>query len=796
MQIIALVIGFGSLGAAIVDQQLNMAAEGMGGEDSIGKFLAQVRFYVSAAALVIQVWITPRIHRYLGIGFALLMLPTTLAVTATAIILTGVPWAAAIARISDQSLRYSVDKTTREVLFLPLPSELRQEVKPLVDVTVDRVSRGLGAILLVILIQPWGLHFGWQQLSFVSLGLTVLWYFNAFRAKREYLKAFRQSLERRDVQPEGLRLGGADLSTVEALMEELANPDEHRVLYAIEILESLEKRNLITPLLLFHDSRAVRARVLQALGNVKPEIAERWLPSIQRMIADESPEVRAAAISALANIRNERVTDLIRPYLQDADPRIVTTAAGVLARSGREEDVAASVEVLTRLASDTRESAAEARKDVAVAIRQIPDPRFRQILIPLLYDSHPEVAAEAMRSVRALGASDPLFVPTLVSLLRHRSLKSSARDALVGYGEGVLDTLAYLLRDPGEDIWVRRHIPATIARIPAQKSVDILIEALQDPDSFLRYKAVTGLEKLHRDHPELTIDRQPIEALASKEALSYFNYLTLHYNLFDRGKLSADGLLAGALQEKMARAVDRVYRLLGLIYPWKDIGAARYAIEHGDATVARQRPRVRRQPSHSAASQAPDAARGRRADRREGAPGERRAQDATARCRRNAAAAHQRRRPNCGRGGDRSRRGAEALDPGERYRVRARAPGRERLVRVRSRLLGTRSVPPPGEQAPQPLDRAAARGAACGTPAPHAGVRVGLGRRAVPNRRKRAPDPVRERTHPLSGRSRSRAASVHARRHGDREGRRRGCAQHRPTRVARIRTDPRRPRDA
>ena len=519
VQIIALVIGFGSLGAAIVDQQLNMAAEGMGGEDSIGKFLAQIRFYVSAAALVIQVWVTPRIHRYLGIGFALLMLPTTLALTATAIILTGVPWAAAIARISDQSLRYSVDKTTREVLFLPLPSELRQEVKPLVDVTVDRVSRGLGAIVLLILIQPWGLHVGWQQLSFVSLGLTVLWYFNAFRAKREYLKAFRQSLERRDVQPEGLRLGGADLSTVEALMEELASPDEHRVLYAIEILESLEKRNLITPLLLFHDSRAVRARVLQALGNVKPEIAERWLPSIQRMIADESPEVRAAAISALANIRNERVTDLIRPYLQDADPRIVTTAAGVLARSGREEDVAASVEVLTRLASDTRESAAEARKDVAVAIRQIPDPRFRQILIPLLYDSHPEVAAEAMRSVRALGASDQLFVPTLVSLLRHRSLKSSARDALVGYGEGVLDTLAYLLRDPGEDIWVRRHIPATIARIPAQKSVDILIEALQDPDSFLRYKAVTGLEKLHRDHPELTIDRQPIEALASKEAL-------------------------------------------------------------------------------------------------------------------------------------------------------------------------------------------------------------------------------------------------------------------------------------
>lgn len=582
VQIIALVIGFGSIGAAIIDLQLNMAAEGLGGEDQIGKFLAQVRFYVSAAALVIQVWVTPRIHRYLGIGFALLMLPTALGLTAIAIVLAGVPWAAAVARITDQSLRYSVDKTTREVLFLPLPSELRQEVKPLVDVTVDRLSRGFGAILMLILVQPWGLRLGWQQLSYVSLALTVLWYFNSIRAKREYLRAFRQSLERREVEPAGLRLDVADLSTVETLMEELASPEEHRVLYAIEILESLEKRNLITPLLLYHESRAVRARVLQALGSVKPELAERWLPSIERMIADESPEVRAAAISALANIRNERVTDLVRPYLQDGEPRIATTAAMVLARTGSAEDVAASQELLSRLVSDTRESAAGTRKDVAAAIRQIPDPRFRQMLIPLVYDPNPEVAAEAMRSVRALGASDYLFVPTLVSLLGNRHLKSGARETLIGYGEDVLDALAFLFRDPSEDIWVRRHIPATLARIPAQKSVEILIEALRDADGFVRYKAVGGLEKLRRDHPELTIPREPIEQLAFKEALRYFTYLTLSYNLFERAKLAKDALLADALQEKMARTVNRVYSLLGLIYPWKDIAAARYTIEHGD----------------------------------------------------------------------------------------------------------------------------------------------------------------------------------------------------------------------
>ena len=48
IQLIAAVISFGSLGALLIDQQLNMAAElfkGAGQEDSIGAFLAQIRFY-------------------------------------------------------------------------------------------------------------------------------------------------------------------------------------------------------------------------------------------------------------------------------------------------------------------------------------------------------------------------------------------------------------------------------------------------------------------------------------------------------------------------------------------------------------------------------------------------------------------------------------------------------------------------------------------------------------------------------------------------------------------------------
>ena len=585
IQLIAVVIGFGSLGAALIDQQLNMAAEifkGAGQEDSIGAFLAQVRFYISAAAFVIQVWITPRIHRYLGIGFALLILPTNLGITAALILTYKVLWAPALSSVMDRSFRYTVDKTTREVLFLPLPTQLRQEVKPFVDVTVDRVSRGLGALLMLILIQPWGLGLAWYQLSYVSLGLVVVWYMMALRAKREYLASFRRSIEQRVVKPEEVRLTGSELSTVESLVQELAHPDPDRVVYAIDVLESLDKRNLVTPLLLYHESPVVRVRALGALGAARPDIAERWAPHIRRMLADSDPGVRAAAIRALTVISQEDAATLARPMVSDADPRIRITAAAALAESSKADDLDIAEAAFVDAIADTSHETREARRDVAAAIRQTADPRFKRLLIPLLYDPVPEVADAAMESVRASGAGDFVFVPTLIALLRHRRLKGQARAVLVSYGEPVIDVLAHFLRDADEDIWVRRHIPSTLALIPRQKSVDVLAAALNEPDGFLRYKVVSALERLRRDDGRLVFPGEEIERLTLTEGRQYFNYLSLRYNLFGKQALPADTLLARALDQKIERIVDRIFRLLGLTYAWKDISAARWTLQHGD----------------------------------------------------------------------------------------------------------------------------------------------------------------------------------------------------------------------
>jgi CRP-like cAMP-binding protein/HEAT repeat protein len=495
-------------------------------------------------------------------------------------LLNAALWAPALARILDTSLRYTLDKTTREVLFLPLPTALKYRAKPFVDVSVDRFAKGLAALLALVLIKPWGLGFNWQQISYASLVVVVLWVVTAVRARREYLAAFRRSIERREVEAAAARPDLADPATVETLVAELANPDEDRVLYAIDLLDALDRRRLVTPLLLHHESERVRVRALQALEAARPELQERWVGAVERLLKDPSAEVRAAAVHALAAIRGGRAVEVMRGYLDDPDPRVATTAAATLAGSLRVEDVAAAEATFERLAADARETGTAGRLQVACALGATCDSRFRSRLVPLMFDPDPAVAREAISSAGRGGGPEDLLVPPLVSLLRHRSLHSAARDVLVGRGESVVPALGHFLAEEAEDVEVRRHIPATLARIPSPASVELLLASLGQEDEVIRDQALAALEKLRRERPELAFARGPVEARILAEARHALRCLSLRFNLL--GDDGQGSLLDRALEEHRERSEDRVYRLLGLVYPWRDVALARRGME-GDA---------------------------------------------------------------------------------------------------------------------------------------------------------------------------------------------------------------------
>src|SRR4030095_3629765 len=110
------------------------------------------------------------------------------------------------------------------------------------------------------------------------------------RARRASRPVFRRTLERQDIAPEALRLSEADLSTIETLVEEQGHPEPRHALYAIEMLESLNKRHLISPLLLNHESPAVRARALLTVEGATATLRERWTPGVESVVQDGEAE--------------------------------------------------------------------------------------------------------------------------------------------------------------------------------------------------------------------------------------------------------------------------------------------------------------------------------------------------------------------------------------------------------------------------------------------------------------------------------------------------------------------------
>jgi hypothetical protein len=321
-------------------------------------------------------------------------------------------------------------------------------------------------------------------------------------------------------------------------------------------------------------------RALLALEAARPELRERWGPAVERLLADGSVEVRGAAVQALAAIRGERSAELMRAHLGDRDARVATIAALTLAASSREEDVAAAEGAFQRLAGDTRESAAPGRLQVAAALGRLRDRRFRPLLVPLMFDADLDVARGAVRSAAQPCEVEDLLLPPLVSLLRRRPLRAEVREVLAARGERVLDVLAWFLGETGEDVEVRRQIPATLARIPCARSVDLLVAGLGDPDEELRDRCLEALLALKRADESLSVARGPLEEQAVAEARRYFRSLGLRHDV--RRHDGPGSLLDRALSERLERGEERTWRLLALLYPWRDVAVARRGLA-GDA---------------------------------------------------------------------------------------------------------------------------------------------------------------------------------------------------------------------
>jgi HEAT repeat protein len=496
-----------------------------------------------------------------------------------------------VLRLSETSLRHSIEQSTRELLFLPVARDLRRRAKAFVDVFVQRLGKGVGGLLLLPV--TFGLvaveHVGW-----LTVVLVLLWLWVTASARREYIRAFRRGLKPA-LSGRRATIDTQDLTTMTTLVRSLGSADPRKVIGSLELLLDAGEGGLVPPLLLHHLDAGVRCKTLEVLAAVGCTDA---LPLIEQRLMDESDAVRRAAIRAVAALKGDDAVDIMLPRLGDPDPRVRSVAVACLAGHFDEAVVEKALGALHEMLADPDP---RVREEAAKALGEIREPVESGSLVMLLYDSDRGVVSQAIASVRGRLARDgqnPIYVPTLISLMANRRLKHEARDAVIAFGERAIPTVVAFMNDGEEEIWVRRALPKTLAVLGGEAAFTALSGLLATPDGVLREKVVEAMVSIRFRQPNLRVKASDVQRHIRVEATRYLAALSdlwavgvLHEARLEgpvprwRGAGSVPSLLQRVLAQRMAAAVKNLAGMLELLFPPSDVRAAFRSLSSGSAAM-------------------------------------------------------------------------------------------------------------------------------------------------------------------------------------------------------------------
>ncbi|MBT5876672.1 MAG: hypothetical protein HOH43_24825 [Candidatus Latescibacteria bacterium] len=525
----------------------------------MGKFYGRI----GLVALLIQVFLSSRLLRVLGVGGAILFLPLSLGFGSLALFLAPGLWTAVFLRGADQSFRYSLNKTGLELLFLPVPLEMKKRTKVFIDVFVDQLAQGLSGVLLLLCTLVLGLSM--QSLSLVVMAFSGLWVFLAIRGYKEYVNAFRTALERREINLGELSVGLDDATSLDTLRNTLKSDNERQLSYALDILSTTQAPDLLPSVfpLLTHKSSDLRLRSLKVLQNM-PETVD--AADIVDLLQDSDQEVRIEAMRLLCAVNSDTISAL-KSYLTDPDLRIQSAAIVCISEVGNPEaEALVRAEVIESLLSHSGEEGIMLRRQIARALGAIRTSTVRPYLLALIDDPERSVARAA---IEGTGAShDPELIPILLQKLSDSTYRVYARSAFAQFGPEALEPLRVAVTGRDTDADVRRHIPRVLRDIPVQKSVDILLDVLEDMSLRLQYPIVKALNKLHK-YPVLRIAPERVQKAVLDEAQVYYESMAMeHVAWQDSPEID---LLRRSLRDRQRQSLELIFRLLGLVYPSQDI---------------------------------------------------------------------------------------------------------------------------------------------------------------------------------------------------------------------------------
>lgn len=219
---ITALVAITKIASTLIDNQFNWVVDhSILEKDAKTAFFGGFMAVLNVVSFLMQLVAAAQVLRRFGIGLALLLLPIGLCVGSVTTIFF--PWLiiAQITKIYDGSMNYSVSQLSKEILYLPIPSHVRYQAKPLIDMLGYRVSKSLAGFLIILMTPLLGISD--EKLGIVVVLLVPLWILTVWGVRDGYVQAIHELLS----VPESQRKKLYESKT-EELRETLAHLETER----------------------------------------------------------------------------------------------------------------------------------------------------------------------------------------------------------------------------------------------------------------------------------------------------------------------------------------------------------------------------------------------------------------------------------------------------------------------------------------------------------------------------------------------------------------------------------------
>lgn len=517
-----------------IDFQFSHALHDRFTDDQRTAFLGVFYTLLLVASYLLHILLTNRILREFGLRAALFISPVALALGAAfgffipaEAVKTMMVWTS-LMRGADKSLSHSLSQSTREILYIPVPVETKYKAKVFIDLFINKFADALAALFLFVFFNL--LHFSLPQLSILTLAFLLVWAYLNHRISREYVGIVKKNLTIKWPDADKFVFEQIDVNATKLVFDTLESRQRSSVLYAMNLLDLIKKDQLS--------------------------------PELKKIIMAKSSEVRAGSFDALLDVSGEALVpeweDVIEEQDLDAQVREIL-----------------SLDVYQELMRERVEKIAEARDgDAVVSQMEIAkalgmmtsDSPLVQNLGRLLRHDSPEVVRYALESAGRQKKRE--FVPLVVPHLGRPATQQAAGQALLEYGDKIGGTLKDYLADPKEDVKLRKAIPDILARMGTQRAADLLVRELKKRDSDVQGEVIEALTKIRSRSPFLRFSERDIDSevfTAVKKAC------ILVLELFSAQKENKKAVLAGELENILARTLKQIFELVSLVYSHEDV---------------------------------------------------------------------------------------------------------------------------------------------------------------------------------------------------------------------------------